>query len=74
MSNEDYLVTLGIKDERLQRIAIESIPCGEETVKAAMDDSTDVQVNSVRALMMCNYKGMIKGLKLAERAFNPPRT
>ena len=66
--NKKYLDSIGVKDERLQRIAIDSIPCGEDTVQVLMDDKTDIEVNAVRALMVVHYKGILKGLKFAQRA------
>ncbi len=66
--NAEYLTALGITDERLQALAVKSLPCGETSVKACMRDTTSIGVNAVRAIMMINFKGFVYGLRGAQDA------
>ncbi len=64
--NRNYLKEMGIDNFDLQNAAIKKIPCGELLVRDAMEDMTDLNVNTPRALMVCEYKGVVIGLIQAQ--------
>jgi hypothetical protein len=70
MNDREFLASKGITHPELQDEAIKSIPCGIETVEEAYEDKTAVDVNSPRALMVCHWKGILKGLAIAQKIMN----
>jgi len=68
--NRNYLEEMGIDNLGLRDVAIKAIPCGVILVQDAMEDKTSLFANSPRALMMCEYKGLITGLIEAQKVLD----
>ncbi len=66
MKDREFLARNGITDSELQDAAIKTIPCSIDSVEEAFNDRTDVQVNSPRAIMVVQWKGMLGGLRAAQ--------
>ena len=69
MTNEEALAgfSTGITNLANVQTAIDRIPCGLATVEEAIKDTTNVQSNAPRAIMVVQYKGILLGLAVAER-------
>lgn len=67
MKLDKALVKQGVKEPSHQKILLATLPCGIESAKECLEDSTNVQVNAPRALMVCYWTGMVKAFSLLER-------
>ena len=65
--NENFLNSLGIHDPQLRELAVKNLPCGEKSIKVALNDETAVQINAPRALAMCAYASYISALVSVSR-------
>ncbi len=64
--NKVYFERIGIKKPIHQRILIDNLPCGIESVEEVMNDKTSCEINAPRALLICHWLGMLRALKLLE--------
>lgn len=57
--NKETLSKCGVNNPLHQKILLDDLPCGIETAKEVLNDSTLIQVNAPRVLMVCVWKGMV---------------
>jgi len=61
-----FLAECGVRVEKHQKILLGALPCGIRTPKAVCNDSTLVDVNAPRALLVCHWKGMLAAFRYLE--------